>query len=171
MSAFDDNLERARSSEAEIEALLDTAKRDAASGARYGAQQEAERLQGLLDAMHDPTAEQALFDQLVADGQIDEDGERIDPEAQPAEPDPEPDPDAVPDGNIEDVLAWVHGGEAGDEPTEGWRDRAERALQAEETGADRKGVTEPLRRALAEPADSPAAASEGTAAADGAPDA
>lgn len=172
-AAFDENLDRARQSEADIEALLDNAKRDAAIG-KAGAFQEAERLQALLDATHDPVAAERLFDDLVDRGVIDENGDEILDEA-PAgdgeELEDEPDEEAVPEGNIEEVLAWVHGGEPGDEPTEGWRQRAERALQAEETGADRKGVTEPLRRALAEAPESPQEAPDGTAAAGGAPDA
>lgn len=144
MSAFDENLIAARENEAKIEALLDIANRDASAG-KYGAVQEAERLQRLLDATHDPVAEERLREALIAEGVIDEDGELV--------PDPA-DVEPVPEGTIDEVLAWVHGGEPGDEPTDGWEDRARRALEAEEAGTERVGITVPLSRALAEHAES-----------------
>lgn len=174
MTAFDENLNLARENEAELERLLDIAKRDVSAG-KAGAQQDADRLQALLDATHDPVAEDALFESLLERGAIDEDGESIDPDAEPEpvddDEDDEPDPDAVPDGSIEVVLGWVHGGAHDEAPTEGWRDRAEKALRAEQTGQDRKGIVEPLTRALAEPPAEPAQAPAGSEGTSGAPQA
>lgn len=53
----------------------------------------------------------------------------------------------VPDGSVEDVLAWVFGEE--EDPLEGWEDRAAVALAAEdERPKPRKGVVEALEVAL-----------------------
>jgi hypothetical protein len=78
-----------------------------------------------LDVPADGTGRRELFDAQVADGRL----------QVLAEPDPEPevkvDPGAVPDGTINDVIDWVRGAPDGDEPTDGYQDRARQALDAE----------------------------------------
>ncbi len=54
-----------------------------------------------------------------------------------------------PTGTVDQVLAWVHGGQPGTGPSEGWQDRATAALDTEQAdGKPRKGVIEPLTGAL-----------------------
>lgn len=64
-------------------------------------------------------------------------------------------------GNVEAVLAWVHGttvdGDPNDAPAEGWQDRALLALDAEHArDKPRAGVIAPLERALADDTEPPA---------------
>lgn len=63
---------------------------------------------------------------------------------------PAPVEGAAPSGNVDDVLAWVHGGERPDDPpSAGWQDRALVALDTEEaSGRPRKGIVDPLTAAL-----------------------
>lgn len=59
--------------------------------------------------------------------------------------------DAVPDGSVDDVLKWVRGSRSATTWNEGWGERAQVALDKENTSDDpRKGVTEALERAIAE---------------------
>lgn len=51
-----------------------------------------------------------------------------------------PDPDAVPDGNIDEVVAWVRGAPDHEDPADGWDQRARLALDAE-IGADKPRST------------------------------
>ena len=61
------------------------------------------------------------------------------------------DDEDVPTGSIAEVLAWVHGGDGGDEPTEGWEARAQAALDAERAkDKPRAGLVDRLEAVLPE---------------------
>jgi hypothetical protein len=61
-----------------------------------------------------------------------------------------PTPIEVPEGSVDELLAWVHGGDSGSTPTDGWQDRAKAALDVEKAGeSPRKTLVEPLERELA----------------------
>lgn len=59
------------------------------------------------------------------------------------------DEEAVPDGSVDDVIDWVRGAPAGDDPVDGWEDRAQRALDVEFAGKGRKGIVGKLEEILA----------------------
>jgi hypothetical protein len=64
--------------------------------------------------------------------------------------DTEPAPIEVPEGSVDELLAWVHGGDSGTTPTDGWYDRARAALEVEKAGeSPRKTLVEPLEREIA----------------------
>lgn len=58
--------------------------------------------------------------------------------------------DGVPEGTVPTVLDWVRGAPEGDDPTDGWQERAEAAIAAEyaRDGRPRQGIIDPLTEAL-----------------------
>lgn len=55
----------------------------------------------------------------------------------------------VPEGNVDDVLAWVHGNDLEAAPADGWQVRAVAAIELEQAAdKPRKGIVDPLEAAL-----------------------
>lgn len=98
---------------------------------------------------------------------IDEEGDAVSASARdellgrlgfPAEPTPETSeveavvdagPSTVPAGSIPVVIDWVRGADEGEEPTEGWAERAAAALEHEKAGKARPSLIEKLEDILA----------------------
>ncbi len=104
-------------------AILDQAEAAEAAGERIDAAEASVTVTGSLTAAPDP---------------VDDPG--------PAEPPAI----EVPEGSVDDLLAFVHGGDPGEPAADGWRDRATAVLAVELQvgGHPRKTLIEPLERAL-----------------------
>lgn len=84
-----------------------------------------------LDVPAAGTGPRELLDAQIADGRL-----LVLAETEPA---PAVDPGAVPDGNITAVVDWVRGAPDGEDPTDGYQERAAQALEAEQNSAKPRG--------------------------------
>lgn len=104
--------------------------------------------------MHNPQsgvtreASEAAYDRTYA-----KEGWQLVEQPKPARSKPPADPNAVPSGSIDDDVDWVRGGPAGTEATDGWRERAQQALEAEQAKGDRarKTLVDRLEEILTSP--------------------
>lgn len=100
-----------------------------------------------VDVPADGTHRREQFDEMVRKGEytiLNDDGSPVYATAEPVTVDPDG-VDAVPVGNVDEVVAWVRGSADGEDPSEGWEVRAQRALDTEQAAEKpRKGLVKAL---------------------------
>lgn len=97
--------------------------------------------ESLLDVPDEGTVQRELFDDHLASGRYVVVSGDWPPADEEADSEPSGDESAPPDGTIDDVTAWVRGSGPGEDPADGWPERARLAFDAETAKGDKARST------------------------------